>query len=102
MDGGRQPHRGHAARAGAAQTVQPLVDELCRDSPEFAAMWRENDVRSFGEGVKRLRHPVLGALTLEYSSFAVDGRPDLAMLVYNPMEEADAVKIRGLMEGRGA
>ncbi|AKF85356.1 hypothetical protein MFUL124B02_11485 [Myxococcus fulvus 124B02] len=94
--------RGHAARAGAAETVQPMVDELCRDSPEFAAMWRDHDVRSFGEGVKRLRHPVLGALTLEYSSFAVDGRPDLAMLVYNPVEEADAVKIRGLMEGKAA
>ncbi|MFY1825269.1 helix-turn-helix transcriptional regulator [Myxococcus fulvus] len=94
--------RGDAARAGAAETVQPMVDELCRDSPEFAAMWRDNDVRTFGEGVKRLRHPVLGAITLEYSSFAVDGRPDLAMLVYNPMEEADAAKIRGLMEGRAA
>ncbi|WP_426754590.1 helix-turn-helix transcriptional regulator [Myxococcus sp. Y35] len=94
--------RGDAARAGAAQTVQPLVDELCRDSPEFAAMWRDNDVRSFGEGVKRLRHPVLGSIALEYSSFAVDGRPDLTLLIYNPVEEADAMKIRGLLEAKGA
>ncbi|MCE9672831.1 helix-turn-helix transcriptional regulator [Myxococcus stipitatus] len=92
--------RGDAARAGAAQTVQPLVDELCRDSPEFAAMWRDNDVRSFGEGVKRLRHPVLGTLALEYSSFAVEGRPDLAMLVYIPVDEADAAKIRELIEDK--
>ncbi len=35
-----------AARAGAAAEVEPLVDELCRLSPEFAAMWRDNDVRS--------------------------------------------------------
>jgi transcriptional regulator with XRE-family HTH domain len=27
-----------AARAGAAAEVEPLVDELCRSSPEFAAM----------------------------------------------------------------
>ncbi|WP_144633905.1 helix-turn-helix transcriptional regulator [Bordetella genomosp. 13] len=92
--------RGDAARAGAAQTVQPLVDELCRDSAEFAAMWRDNDVRSFGEGIKRLRHPVLGTIALEYSSFAVDGRPDLAMLVYHPVEQADAMKIRRLIEER--
>src|ERR1700712_4376429 len=32
-----------AARAGAAAAVQPLVDELCRLSPEFKAMWRDND-----------------------------------------------------------
>src|SRR5271168_826046 len=65
-----------AARAGAAAEVQPLVDELCRLSPEFKEMWRDNDVRSHGEGVKQIRHPVLGPIGLEYSAFAVDGRPD--------------------------
>ena len=33
-----------AARAGAAAEVGPLVDELCRLSPEFRAMWHDNDV----------------------------------------------------------
>src|ERR1700749_2253252 len=33
-----------AARAGAAAEVEPLVEELCRLSPEFRAMWRDNDV----------------------------------------------------------
>src|ERR1700730_266283 len=71
-----------AARAGAAAEVEPLVDELCRSSPEFAAMWRDNDVQTHGDGVKHLRHPVLGLIALEYSAFAVDGRPDLQMIVY--------------------
>ena len=82
-----------AARAGAAAEVQPLVDELCRLSPEFKAMWRDNDVRSHGEGVKHIRHPVLGPIAFEYSAFAVDGRPDLSMVVYNPVTKADADKI---------
>jgi len=90
--------RGDAARTGAAATVQPLVDELSRASPEFAAMWRDNDVRGFGEGIKRLRHPVLGELALEYSTFAVDGRPDLTMLIYNPVTGEDAERIRSLIE----
>jgi transcriptional regulator with XRE-family HTH domain len=85
-----------AARAGAAAEVEPLVDELCRLSPEFKAMWRDNDVRSHGEGVKRIRHPILGLLAFEYSAFAVDGRPDLNMIVYNPATPADAEKIRSL------
>jgi transcriptional regulator with XRE-family HTH domain len=89
--------RGDAARAGAAANVQPLVEELCRESPEFEAMWRDNDVQSLGDGVKRLRHPTLGEIALEYSSFAVDGRPDLAMLVYNPVAHPDAERIRWLM-----
>ena len=86
-----------AARAGAASEVEPLVEELCRLSPEFEAMWRDNDVRSHGEGVKHIRHPLLGPLALEYSVFAVDGRSDLSMVVYNPATPADADKIRSLI-----
>jgi hypothetical protein len=55
-----------AARAGAAEDVEPLVDELCRLSPEFKAMWRDNDVQgAHGEAVKHIRHPVLGPLAFE-------------------------------------
>ena len=85
-----------AARAGAAEEVEPLVDELCRLSPEFKALWRDNDVRSHGEGVKQIRHAVLGLIAFEYSAFAVDGRPDLSMVIYNPATPADADKIRSL------
>jgi transcriptional regulator with XRE-family HTH domain len=86
-----------AARAGAAAQVQPLVDELCRLSPEFDAMWRDHDVRTHGEGVKQIRHPLLGLIAFEYSAFAVDGRPDLSMVVYNPATPADAQKISSLI-----
>ena len=92
-----------AARAGAAAEVEPLVDELCRLSPEFKAMWRDNDVRSHGEGVKHIRHPVLGPIAFEYSAFAVDGRPDLSMVVYNPATPADADEDQvadGIADGR--
>jgi transcriptional regulator with XRE-family HTH domain len=89
--------RADAARAGAVSEVGQLVDELCRLSPEFEALWRENDVGVHGEGVKQLRHPVLGPIALEYSAFAVDGRPDLSMVVYNPATRADADLIRSLV-----
>jgi len=85
-----------AARAGAAAEIEPLVDELCRLSPEFKTLWRDNDVRSHGEGVKHIRHPILGPFAFEYSAFAVDGRSDLNMVVYNPVTPADAAKIRSL------
>ena len=94
--------RADAARAGAVSEVSQLVDELCRASPEFEALWRENDVHAHGEGVKRLRHPVLGAIELEYSAFAVDGRPDLGMVVYNPVERSVAEHIRALVSAEPA
>lgn len=89
--------RADVARAGAARNVQSLVDELCATSPEFAAMWRDNDVQGHCDGVKVLHHPVAGKLSMEFSGFAVDGRPDLTMVIYNPVTEADAGKIRALL-----
>ena len=92
--------RADAARAGAVSEVAQLVDELCRLSPEFEALWRDNDVHAYGEGVKHLRHPILGPIELEYSAFAVDGRPDLGMVVYNPVTGPDADRIRTLIASR--
>jgi hypothetical protein len=94
--------RADVARAGAVSEVGQLVDELCRLSPEFEALWRDNDVHVHGEGSKRLRHPILGPLELEYSVFAVDGRPDLGMIVYNPVTRSDADRIRSLVASRQA
>ena len=89
--------RGDAARAGAAAEVEPLVDELCQLSAEFKAMWRDNEIFSHSEAVKHIRHPVLGAIGFEYSVFAVDGRPDLSLLIYNPASPADAEKITSMV-----
>jgi transcriptional regulator with XRE-family HTH domain len=91
--------RADVARAGAARNVQSLVDELCATSPEFAAMWRDNDVQGHhGDGVKVLHHPIAGPLSMEFSAFSVDGRPDLNMVIYNPATPADADKIRALLK----
>ena len=92
--------RADAARAGATNAIQGLVDDLSRESPEFAAMWRNNDVRAHGDGTKTLHHPEVGPLQMEYSAFAVDGRPDLGMVIYNPLTKGDADKIRTLMKGK--
>lgn len=94
--------RADMARAGANRSSEAarLVDELCRVSDEFDALWRDNDVVAHGEGVKRIHHPDAGRVQLEFSSFAVEGRPELGMIVYNPATEADAEKVRALVEAR--
>lgn len=90
------------ARAGAAQKVSAFVDGLCAQSPEFAAMWRDHNISTHHEGVKYIKHPVLGRLAFEFSAFAVDGRSDLTMIVYNPTMPKDVEKIRALIAVRPA
>jgi transcriptional regulator with XRE-family HTH domain len=89
--------RADAARAGAVSHVAEFVDELCHLSPKFAELWRDNDVRSQGDGIKNLRHPVLGPIAFEYSAFAVDGRTDLGMVVYNPATPETAARMKAAL-----
>lgn len=89
--------RVETARAGATENVIALVEELTTMSPEFARMWRDNEVRTHGEGTKQLRHPTAGLITMEYSAFAVDGRPDLTLVIYNPATPKDTDIVRELL-----
>ena len=86
-----------ASPAGATIQSAALVEEISRLSPEFEALWRGNDVVCHGEGLKRLHHPELGLLELEFSAFAVDGRPDLGMIVYNPATAEAAERMRAFI-----
>ena len=92
--------RADMARAGASNSAgaAELVTELCQLSPEFARLWQDNDVVAHGEGMKRIHHPQAGLLAMEFSSFAVEGRPELGMIVYNPASPDDANRLRTLLE----
>ncbi|GBQ91603.1 putative transcriptional regulator [Acetobacter nitrogenifigens DSM 23921 = NBRC 105050] len=92
--------RADVARAGAHAEITQLVEDLSRTSPEFEALWQETGVASHGEGVKRIHHPDIGMIELEFSNFAIDGRPDLGMIVYNPATSDSADRIRALIVER--
>ncbi len=84
-------------RAGVTDETHALLDELSATSAEFREIWAEQDVGAYGEGAKHLNHPLVGVLDLEYSTFDVDGRPDLALVIFNPTSDADRAKIRRLL-----
>jgi transcriptional regulator with XRE-family HTH domain len=93
--------RADVTRAGALQDVAELLAELHRISPEFAAIWAENEVQStFGEAAKTLRHPLAGPITLDHSSFAVGGRPDLHLVVYTPATPEDQRRVQRLIDSK--
>lgn len=76
--------RADATRAGAGAEIRCLVDELSAASTDFRDLWQDNEVVARTEGIKRLHHPELGTIELEFSNFSVEGRPDLVMMVYSP------------------
>lgn len=62
---------------------QELVAELTERSKEFATWWREHRVYQRTFGSKRLRHPVVGELTIDYESLTLPGDPDQTLFVYS-------------------
>lgn len=80
-----------------AERITALVEEVSRASDAFAAMWRDHDVRNFGEGTKLMRNPIAGLISFDYASFAVGGRPDLALVIFTPATPADAERIKSLL-----
>lgn len=63
-------------------TTQALVDELAAASDEFAQWWAQHRVYQRTYGSKRLRHPVVGELTVDYETFMMPGDPDQTLFVY--------------------
>ena len=88
------------ARVGGWPEAEALVTELSAASPEFRRLWAESEVMRHGAGVKRFRHPVAGALNLEYSAFAIEGAEGLSMVVYTPAAAADVRAIEALLARR--
>jgi transcriptional regulator with XRE-family HTH domain len=90
--------RADVARAGAMAEVAAMVEELSRSSPAFKAMWQDNAVADSVHAMKDLRHPVLGTISFEASTFGVDGRQDLTMVVFLPASRDIAERITNLLE----
>ncbi|MCX5234802.1 helix-turn-helix transcriptional regulator [Streptomyces prunicolor] len=61
-----------------------LVGELSLKSEDFRRLWADHEVKECAYGVKRVRHPVAGLLTLPYETLAVPGELDQTIVVYTP------------------
>ncbi|MFI9489499.1 helix-turn-helix transcriptional regulator [Promicromonospora sp. NPDC052451] len=60
-----------------------LVAELRQSAPEFGRWWDEHRVNRRTYGAKRLRHPVVGDLTVGYETLTLPGDADTTLYVYS-------------------
>ncbi|MGW0992728.1 helix-turn-helix domain-containing protein [Streptomyces sp. NPDC002523] len=63
--------------------LSALVGELSVKSGEFRRLWATHDVKERSHGVKRLHHPLVGELSLNYEGFRVSDDADLALVTYH-------------------
>jgi hypothetical protein len=73
LEVGRDPHD---------RATTELIAELRERSPDFDRWWEQHRVHQRTHGSKRLRHPVVGDLTVEYETLTLPGDPDTTLFVY--------------------
>ena len=59
-----------------------LIGELSTRSDDFRTRWAAHNVRFHRTGHKRLRHPVVGDLDLNFEAMELPSQPGLTLLVY--------------------
>jgi transcriptional regulator with XRE-family HTH domain len=73
-----------------------LIGELSVKSEEFRQLWAAHDVKEKSYGVKRLRHPLVGDLTLSFETFRLVDDGDQALITYHAepgSPSADALRL---------
>ncbi|MEV6654222.1 helix-turn-helix transcriptional regulator [Streptomyces sp. NPDC051219] len=60
--------------------LSALVGELSVKDEEFRNLWAAHTVRDKGHGIKRLRHPLVGELTLSYETFRLPDNQEQSLI----------------------
>ncbi|MFD5076111.1 helix-turn-helix domain-containing protein [Streptomyces sp. NPDC058371] len=63
--------------------LSALVGELSVKSEDFRRLWATHDVKEKTYGVKRLRHPLVGDLALQFESFRLSDDSEQALITYH-------------------
>ncbi|MDM7884684.1 MULTISPECIES: helix-turn-helix transcriptional regulator [Curtobacterium] len=73
--------------AAVANPCEPglvtLVGELSTRSEEFRSWWAAHDVRMHRRGGKRIAHPIVGELQLDFEALELVADPGLTMFTYS-------------------
>ncbi|UFR01292.1 helix-turn-helix transcriptional regulator [Streptomyces sp. Go40/10] len=74
--------RMESARYPGDPRLTALVDELSARDEQFRQWWDEHDVALRGKGTKKLRHPVVGELTLDWDTLTCATDPEQSIIVW--------------------
>ena len=74
--------RAEAGRDPYDKDLSDLVGELSTRSDDFRRRWAAHDVRYHRTGRKRIHHPLVGDLELDYEAFELAGDPGQRINVY--------------------
>lgn len=82
--------------------LSALVGELSVKSEEFRRLWATHDVKEKNFGVKQLRHPLVGELTLNFESFPLSDGTEQVLVTYHAEPGSPSAEALRLLASWGA
>ncbi|WP_432196427.1 helix-turn-helix domain-containing protein [Streptomyces sp. bgisy027] len=82
--------------------LSALVGELSVKSEEFRRLWAVHDVKEKSYGVKPLRHPLVGELTLNFESFRLTDGSGQTLITYHAEPGSPSAQALRLLASWGA
>ena len=82
--------RSEAGRDPHDRNLIDLIGELSTQSDAFRKRWAMHNVRFHDSGVKRLRHPVVGEMTLSYEAMPLAADVGLTLFAYTAEAGSDS------------
>jgi len=89
--------RAEAGRDRYDKDLQDLIGELSTRSEPFRHRWAAHDVRYHRTGTKRLHHPLVGDLTLDFEAFELPGDEGQRLNVYTAAPHTPAAEALALL-----
>ncbi|MET9256835.1 helix-turn-helix transcriptional regulator [Streptomyces sp. NPDC003717] len=93
MDAGRHPDD---------PRLSQLVGELSVKSEEFRRLWAAHDVKEKSHGAKRMRHPLVGDLTLSFETFRLVDDAQQSLVTYHAEPGSPSAEALRLLASWGA
>jgi transcriptional regulator with XRE-family HTH domain len=88
--------RGEAGRHPYDKDLSDLIGELSTRSETFRKRWADHNVRQHRTGPKKLHHPVVGDLDLNFETMSLASDPALTLVIYTAVPDtpsADALRL---------
>ncbi|MBP2479466.1 transcriptional regulator with XRE-family HTH domain [Crossiella equi] len=78
------------------QALADLIAGFRATDEDFARLWSERAVKVNGRGHKRMRHPGIGTVSVQFETLAPQQDPDQLLVVYRPADEESRAALRQL------
>lgn len=86
------------SKSSADPEFEALIEELNEISPMFRRAWKSPEVMGRSHGINVARHPKLGRISFEHTSYVPEGHPTLRVVIFVPGDAESEAKLDKIRE----